>query len=229
MRGFEPAADSLGQGLAHVELRTYKHLACQFEPELLHAHPTGDLGVRLLGVKGAVLARDPLGRRHVALARRHPDTRVYPGMWEIAPGGGIHPSPVAVPAPTSLPPPTVADLLSTLREELLDELGLDWDQAIDAAAPLALLDDQQACSVDVVFALTFRATIGRLRPGVPHAPPQVVGLDASLCQSGRCSWEVIDLAWLAQHEAQAFADRHAHALTPPTRRVLELLGWISAG
>lgn len=46
-------------------------------------------GARMLGVNGILTGRDARGIQHALLARRGETTRVYPGMWEFAPAGGI--------------------------------------------------------------------------------------------------------------------------------------------
>ena len=63
-----------------VRADRYKRLAVQDDATI------GWLGVRQLGVKGLVIGHDRAGTPRVLLARRGSETRIYAGMWEIAPG-----------------------------------------------------------------------------------------------------------------------------------------------
>jgi hypothetical protein len=181
----------------------YRQLATQRQPELIGQ--AGLRRVRLLGVKGFIVAEDHAARPHVLLARRHPATRVYPGLWEIAPGGGVEPHDPDRPDPAA---PDGADLIGTLREELDEELGLAWDTTIAAWRLLGGVDDPQADSFDLIFALRWA---GPIDPSAPLPRPAVT--------PGRASWEVTQTAWAALDEPAALA---AFDLTPATRAALEL-------
>ncbi len=61
---------------------TYRRLTVQGEVET---------GVVLMAVNGVITARDRAGVEHVLLGRRSVSTRMYGGMWELIPAGGLEP------------------------------------------------------------------------------------------------------------------------------------------
>ncbi|MCL4222140.1 MAG: NUDIX hydrolase [Phycisphaerales bacterium] len=117
----------------------YRHLAVQ---------PQVATGATQLGVTG-LLTRGEGEARRVLLARRGPDTRLYPGRWEVAPSGGVDAPPDGV---RHL---TLDDLRRQLSREMREELGLHADAS--AAVPVALCFDPAAPSVDVVFSVHLEA------------------------------------------------------------------------
>ncbi len=186
-----------GAGLIHTSRSTYKRLVAQ--------NATLDLGVRMLGVKGLLIGRDTHGVEHVLIARRGGDTRVYGGMWEIAPAGGV-----------SVPPRSVAELgpevlRDTLADEAHEELGLDLD--VSAARPVAVVRDDVARSVDVIVRLDWPSSGGIIDPR------------ASVCTLGRDDWEYVDTAFLSRSDAAAFDKRASGEIVGPMRVVLRWLGW----
>lgn len=175
---------------------TYKELVAQ--------DGTLDLGVRMLGVKGLIVGRDRAGTEHVLIARRGNETRVYGGMWEIAPAGGV-----------SAPPGTVSELgvaalQSTLADEAREELGLELD--VSAARPIAIVRDDVARSVDVIVRLDWPWSGGVIDPR------------ASVCRLGRDDWEYVDTAFLSRTDAAAFDARAAGEIVGPMRVALRWLG-----
>ena len=170
----------------------YKRLATQ---------PQAPTGVRILSVTGMIVADDTEGRACALLARRSHQTRIYGGLWELAPSGGIDP-----PSDdrTAL---TIDDARAQLARELREELGLRLD--VSAGAPLALSVDAPGSAVDIVL---------RLDTGTPI---DALGLDEM-----RTGWEYAGVRWMPMGEAGAFAREHADELIPPTRAVL---AWIGAG
>lgn len=89
-----------------------------------------DLGVRHLGVKG--ITTD--GGR-VLMGRRSPQVRLYPGMWEFAPGGMVEPG---------------TDPAETLRQELAEETGLS---AVGEPTPIAIVYDPVVRCWEIIYRL----------------------------------------------------------------------------
>lgn len=177
----------------------YRRLVAQSHADV------GDLGVRLLGVKALILGADRTGREHVLINRRHPQTRVYGGMWEVGPGGGANEL-ATLPA-SEADPITAAHLLAHLDRESREELGIDLlartaSEPPERSSAAAVINDSIAQSVDVVFV---RRWLGAVDPR------------SSLCALEGRDWEYIDSAWLAIDDLPAFDTQHAHAITPPTR------------
>lgn len=174
----------------------YRELALQHHPAV------GDRGVRMLGVKGLITGRDRAGREHVLIARRGPQTRIYGGLWELCPGGGVD-----VPADAS----TIShdDLARTVVHEAEQEMGVKL-AAADCRPPAALVQDDTAFSLDLI---------------VPVAWPGTVDPRRGLCAADGCEWEYLDAAWLALQEVGAFAAANCHAITPPTLAVWRWRGW----
>jgi hypothetical protein len=161
-----------------------------------------DLGVRLLGVKGLVIARDSRGTEHVLIARRGRQTRIYGDMWEIAPAGGI-----------DMPPPEISQLdeshiVRAVIEEGHEELGMQFDAS--TARPVAIVRDEVAHSVDIIVRVDWA---------------EVIDPQRAACRTDERSWEYSDSAWLARSEARTFDQRSAAAIVGPMRAVLRWMGW----
>lgn len=164
----------------------------------LAVQPRVRTGVRLLAVTGVLIAKDAGGVEHVLLGRRGRETRVYAGMWEVGPSGGV-----------ACPPPSIgvlseADLVASLRDEIEEESSLPPPSA---AAPVALVRDHRAFSDDIVF----RCDSG--------------GLEAARAAMGPANWEYEEHAWLPLGEVAAFDARHANEIIPPTRAIFRFFGW----
>ncbi len=214
----DPAAGTL-----RVRPSSFRRLCAQRDPRV------GDLGVRLLGVKCVLLGHDARGHLHIRINRRHPDTRVYGGLWEMGPGGGVGPRD----APDRAGAISEDQLLQHLANECQEELGLDLlrstrpptkaaaDQpSLPSAAPpraaparRALMLDEFATSVDVVFVREM------LHPIDPRA---------AACRAMDRDWEYIDSAWLARGDVPAFAGRFAGAISPTARALWAWLGWLGS-
>lgn len=191
------AVDAIDAGASLIRARRerYKRLAVQDHPA------PGPDAVWLLGVKGWITARDASGREHVLIARRGVQTRIYHGLWECAPAGGVDP-----------PSPAVSELSTdslaqTLVTEAAEELGIELDPR--GARVLAVCRDLVAGSDDIVIAIELARIID------PRRPPS--------CARAHSGWEYSDTAWLARADARSF-DR-ATTLVPPTRAILRLLAW----
>jgi len=180
---FDPATNTI-----HARRDGYKRLAVQ---------PQVETGVRILSVTGFITALDERSRPCVLLAQRSNATRIYGGLWELAPSGGIDP-------PRSATGLLDLDHVRTqLASELKEELGTEPD--VSTAHPIALCVDGPGHSVDVVV---------RVDTGLPIDAPGV---------SIRDSWEYTGVHWLELTEAPAFAREHADELIPSTREMLRSL------
>lgn len=177
----------------------YKRLALQQTPV---APPHG---VWLLGVKGWIIGRDKAGGEHLLIARRGDQTRIYAGLWESAPAGGVDPPREGV---TEL---SVTDLAETLAIEAEEELGLTIDTR--RATVVGVCRDFVAGSDDVFVGVELDGVID------PRRTPS--------CQHGRCGWEYSDTAWLSLADAAGFDARPRTPMVPPTRAMLRLMGWIT--
>jgi hypothetical protein len=171
-----------------VRRDSYKRLAVQ---------PAVETGVEQLSVTGIVLSRDARGREHVLLGRRGTQTRIYGGMWELAPSGGIDP-----PAPdrSSL---CEGDLIEQLQREFVEETGIQ--SPLSALRPHALCQDLHARSCDIVFVCTLER----------FNHPPITAPDG---------WEYQGLRWAALAEIRRFESEHG--VIPPTRAMFRFLGWV---
>lgn len=197
--------------VVRCERERYKRLAVQ--PRDGHtsgASREGGGEVRILGVKGFITARDKEGGEHVLIGRRGRQTRVYGGLWETAPAGGV-----AVP-PADVAELRVSDLAASVEEEGEEELGVrfggDTGGHRDDARVVAVCRDYVAGSDDVFMAMELGGEID------PRRSPA--------CQQHTDGWEYSDTAWLARGDAAAFDARSPAALIAPVRAVLRVLGWI---
>jgi hypothetical protein len=159
--------------------------------------------VRILGVKGFIVGRDAAGGEHVLIGRRGAQTRVYGGLWETAPAGGV-----AVPR-DGVTAIGVRELAASVEEEGEEELGVALDTR--GARVVAVCRDEVAGSDDVFLRFEMAGVINPRRAGA--------------CQHGSGGWEYSDTAWLARADAAGFDSR---GLIAPVRAVLRVLGWVSA-
>lgn len=160
--------------------------------------------VRALGVSGLVIGRDGRGVEHALFGRRGSQTRIYGGLWEHAPSGTVG----GLGAGTESI--VVDDLSGVLREEGLEEVGIDLGGAAEVRA-VATVEDARACSVDVVIRVEIGGEID------PRSAPCAAGANGA--------WEYADTAWVEVREVGAWAGRAGEALSPPTRAMLRWLGW----
>jgi hypothetical protein len=161
------------------------------------------MDVRALGVQGVVTARDAAGEEHLLLGRRGSEVRIYQGLWENAPSGTITPPP----ADESFI--DWAHCTRTLLDEGIEETGLNLSAA--NMSWIALLDDPEARSLDVVLKLDMHQPID------PRATP---------CPADDTHrWEYAATAWTPLNQLATWATQNAHAVSPPTRAVIR---WISS-
>ena len=158
--------------------------------------------VRALGVQGIVTAHDASGEEHLLLGRRGSEVRIYQGLWENAPSG------------TVMPPNSSSSFLdqthfvSAIIDEGLEETGLNLSNS--SISWIAMLDDAQAHSLDVVLKLQMQETID------PRAVP---------CPADDThAWEYAATAWTPLATLHAWAEQNAHAVSPPT---LALTRWLT--
>lgn len=119
------------QGIVRCTIDSYKRLVVQ---------PTIETGVRQLSVTGVLTGIDEHGSRRVLLGRRSHKTRMYGGMWQNCPAGGIDPKP-------GVSRMTHRDIADELRREVMEEAGL-----AEAAVgrPVAVIFDERARSHDII-------------------------------------------------------------------------------
>ena len=141
----------------HARRDSYKRLTVQ---------PVVATGVTQLSVTGLLCVGDGADRR-VLLARRSPETRVYPNLWELAPSGGIDASPKETRTMTGI------EAWRQLLTELREELGVTTD--LPPAPVAALTIDGTANSCDLVFDV-------RLDTPIEVCP---------------ASWEYVEARWFA--------------------------------
>jgi len=105
------------------------------------------LGVRALGVSGALIVNGEDGGRSVLLGRRSAYVTEHAGAWELVPSGGIEPELAG--------PDGVVDVVSALLAELEEEVGLPHDTVVEVS-PLGLVHDVAQDVYDVCLALHVR-------------------------------------------------------------------------
>lgn len=188
------------RGVYYCRRDKFKRLAVQ---------PSVRTGVRLLSVTGVLTACDAVGRRHVLLGRRGVQTRVYPGMWELGPAGGVPP-----------PHPHAGrdglgeeDLVAQLLEEGEEELGVRLERARVRPACL-IARDQIAQSDDVTFEI------------VHDEPGSMERLGEAMHAGGAHAWEYSQTLWVPLDTLRQFDAAHAEEIIITTRATFRGLGWI---
>lgn len=174
----------------------------------LAVQPRVPTSVRILSVTGVLTARDGAGREHVLLGRRGTGTRVYDGMWELGPSGGLGVPPAGV---TSL---DESAILSHLADELSEEIGLSLEDGPGTgmrgrrAQAVGITRDFIASSDDIVFVL------------------DVGAMEEVSRRVGPANWEYSETQWLATDSVEAWDARFGAEIIPPTRALFRALGWI---
>lgn len=153
--------------------------------------------VRQLSVTGLLIARDHTGNPHALLGRRSDATRIYGGLWEFAPGGGIDAPPRSH---THL---DGGDVFRQLIAEIREELDLPTQATADLSPGriLALAADPIAGSVDLIMRLDL--------------PIPLEELMAHTSEDTTERWEYQTTRWIATDELPRFARDHSEALIPP--------------
>lgn len=173
---------------------TYSHVATT---SLTRHH------ARSLGVKALTLARDRSGTEHALVGLRASSTRIYPGLWELAPAGSVVP-PSADATAISLPV-----MIDALRQEALEEIGIDLATA--ECTPIALVDDDVASSLDVLFRCVLSPA-----PKLPRRSC-AVALDA-IAEYAATEWVPVD-------RLADWTNRSPDAIAPPTAAIV---AWIAS-
>jgi 8-oxo-dGTP pyrophosphatase MutT (NUDIX family) len=151
-------------------------------------------GVEQLSVTGVLLARDADGTQRVLLGKRSAGTRMYAGMWELGPAGGVE-APAADVGEVGL-----EALVKELAREVREESGLDITGCPTRAA--ALVHDAMAHSYDVVLLVEVGS--------VPAARA--------------ANWEYEEVRWVRVREVAALLRAERAGVIPPSRMLLEMLG-----
>ena len=183
------AGADLPSGVIECRRDDFKHLAVQDRVKT---------GVEILAVSGVVIASDRAGREHVLLGKRGRQTRVFGGMWELGPSGGM-PLPREGVSEIGL-----ADFGAHLAEEMREEVGLDLGGA--ACACVGFCRDFVAHSLDVM-----------LRVEVSERVEDLVTRERD--------WEYEDVRWLAIDEIAVFDRDHESEIIGPTRAFWRMIGW----
>lgn len=182
----------------HTRRDTYQRLTIQSLNKPLVSPP-----VHQLSVTGVLVARDALGTPHVLLGRRSHATRIYGGLWEFAPGGGV-----------DAPPRTQSsldggDLFRQLLQEIREELDLPSPATADLAPgpALGLASDPTAGSVDVVIRVDLLARVEDI-----------------LTTSGDAErWEYDHARWVTPDELRMWTAQEPTAFIPPAHDIAAFL------
>jgi 8-oxo-dGTP pyrophosphatase MutT (NUDIX family) len=176
----------LARGVVRARVDEYKRLVVR--PEV----PTG---VAQLSASAVLLAPDDRGRRCVLLGKRGEKTRMYPGLWQLCPAGGVEP-----------PEDGRAELTHThladeVAREMREEAGIEPPQ--DRPPALCIVHDLEAGSYDVIV----RVDLGRAVEPRPQRHAQ---------------WEHQDLRWVPLDDIDHFDG--GGRIIASTRAVLAHLG-----
>lgn len=158
-------------------------------------------GVKQLGVTGVLLARDRGGVEHVLLGQRGRQTRVYGGLWELGPSGGVDPPAATVDRLDA------GELWRALLGEIHEELGLDVD--LKPGAIIAVQDDPIGSSFEVIIRVELPAAVEDLAERAAAAS----------------SWEYEATRWVPVAGVGAFDAAEGEGIIPPTRALFRFLGW----
>jgi hypothetical protein len=175
----------------------------------LAVQPAVRTGVVQLSVTGLLLAPDHEGTPHVAFGRRSVSTRLYGGLWELAPSGGLDAPPMGTDALDG------GDILRHLLAELREEMGLAIDERSLARtpAPVCVALDPRASSADLVLRIELTRPVEELIALADAAPDR---------------WEYERVRWVSVAELPAFvAAEGPESFIPPavpTLRAAGLLG-----
>jgi 8-oxo-dGTP pyrophosphatase MutT (NUDIX family) len=172
----------LARGIVRARADEYKRLVVR---------PEVETGVCQLSASAVLLAPDGRGRESVLLGKRGAGTRMYPGLWQVCPAGGVEPP------GDGRDELTHADLAAEVAREMREEAGIELGEERPRA--LWIVRDVGASSCDIV-----------LRVGLERAVP-------AHPQRGAL-WEHDELRWVALAELGAFA--REHRLVSSTRAVL---------
>jgi hypothetical protein len=188
------AVDSFDPARGRMSCRrdTFRHII---------ARPSVDTGVELLAVSAVVVARDRAGREHAFIGRRGVQTRIYGGLWELGPSGGI------TPPAQGVREIGMEGVLAQLDAEMGEEAGLSIAGAETSIA--GFVRDHIAFSLDILVSVRPSEAIEELaQRGASH------------------TWEYAESHWIPVDEIGAFDREHAAEIIAPTRAAFRLLGWV---
>lgn len=177
----------------------------------LTVQPEIDCAVTHLGVTCILIAPDHTGEPHVFLGKRGAQTRIFGGLWELGPSGGVDAP------PRSQDHLDHIDLWKALRLEIAEELGLpiDPDRQSRSIDPVAFFHDPIGMSFEVAYRVELTTRVEDLLA--------MAETDANQRTS---SWEYEATRWLPIAHIPAFDDAENEAIIPPTRALFRALGWI---
>lgn len=180
---------------------SYKHLAVSAAAAAMKPANAPPPPFLALGVQGVVVGKDADGDEVVLMGLRSSETRIYGGLWENAPSGTVPPPPVGQ---DHLDWP---DVITALRAEGVEELGINLDAS--SVSWIALLEDRIAGSMDVVLRVELRETVDAKRLPCP-------------IHEGR--WEYADAAWVPVKRLASWIAGGA-SVSPPTAALFKDVGW----
>lgn len=202
-----------GAGVIRCRRASYRELVCQ---------PNVQTGVMQLSVTGVSISTDAAGVEHVLLGRRARHTRIYGGLWELAPSGGLDsPFRAASDAPDEM---NGEHAWKQLMVEAEEELTIpDAASVIAPTDPVCLCTDHVASSVDIVFPvrLPMGAFIARLRN-----EPDTDSFVACLGDEPHPDAEYAESVSIPLNELGDFDARHGAEIIAPTRALLRWFGWV---
>lgn len=172
----------------HCVTDSYKRLVVQ---------PEVETGVQMLSVTGVLTATDSAGRKRVLLGRRSHKTRMYGGMWQNCPAGGVDPASDATHIDES-------GLIAELLREVKEESGLQPAAELKPR-PIAVIFDQTARSHDLIV-------------------PVDMGSVSNL--STVRGWEYDELKWLDTGCIAEFEGAEEGKIMAITRAIFRVMGWL---
>lgn len=176
-----------GAGSVRVRRDEFKRLAVR---------PAVETGVAQLGVTGVLEANDAAGRPHVLLGKRSDETRVFGGMWELGPSGGVDAPPI------SQSTMDWTDVWRVLVNEIREEVGLPIDP--DPSPPAGVVCDAEGHSVELVVRVRIARPVEELLAAIDD-------------ESGTNRWEYDAIRWVPVDSLEAFA--RAEPLIAATRAI----------
>jgi 8-oxo-dGTP pyrophosphatase MutT (NUDIX family) len=181
---------SMVRGEIKAAYDLYKRLVVQ---------PEVETGVSQLSVSALAIGPDPEKRPCVLLGQRGEQTRIYGGMWQICPAGGVD------------PPENASDLRDLVHTDVEGALRREFDEEVGFAAPagvlapVAIVHDKVARSYDVVLAADFAH--------LPEPRPR-----------NGSGWEHMAFEWVPIAQLPRFA--REHPLIEPTAELFRALRWL---
>jgi 8-oxo-dGTP pyrophosphatase MutT (NUDIX family) len=177
-----------------IDASTGRIVAGRDTYQRLVVQPQVATGVRQLSVTGLLIRGADSGREEVLLGRRSGETRMYTGLWELGPAGGLEPPPRHI--------PTIDHdaLLDQLRRECREEAALE---ITGPGEPIGIVYDPLGHSHDIVLKVA-------VEPGAAPAKPEH-------------AWEYRETRWIAAADLASFDRAHASEIIPPTRALIRAL------